>query len=101
LIEALRNASNIRNLRDTDWITLVVRGRGSELEIERQLDVLVRPDRDGNRETYGPIQFNTIEDQPAEASTMVLRLKKSALDEIARQKGSLDQFKQRVSVFLY
>src|SRR5205814_1599820 len=42
LIEALRNGANIRNLRESDWITLVVRGRGSTIETEAPLDLMIR-----------------------------------------------------------
>jgi hypothetical protein len=108
LTEALRNAGNIRNLRENDWITIVVRGLGSALEVEAPLDLLVRSGYGGAfnaqpRETFSPnatISVST-QDRTPDGSTMVLRVKKGALDEFARTKGSPEEFRKKVTVVLY
>jgi hypothetical protein len=106
LVEALRNAANIRNLHDTDWVTLVVRGRGSAVETEGTLDLLVRNNAYGRwgagaGENSMPMQVGAIEERTNEASTMVLRIRKNALDEFAKTKGSADEFRKKVAVALY
>ena len=92
LIEALRNASNIRNLRENDWITLIVRGRTNE-ESERRVDVLIP----GNH----PEMVTRLSDDRDGENTMVLRVKKSDVDQLASKKTSPDQFKEKVSINIY
>lgn len=93
LIDSLRNAANIRNLKPSDWVTLVVRSRGGEEEIERRFDVFL-----GNGPGHPPVMSMQSSD---ELSTMVLRVKKSDLDEYGRKPGNSAEFKKKVSVSLY
>jgi hypothetical protein len=97
LIESLRNASNIRNLREDDWITVVVRGRGSEIEIDGQLDVVLKG---AGRESYTPVPVGSADPLP-DSSTLVIRIKKGQVDEFARSKGSPEQFRAKVSLTQY
>lgn len=114
LIESLRNAANIRNLRESDWITLVVRGRGASTEGDGTMDLLFRSSGatvGGAYNGYGgavapvsheiPNRLGAGEDRASEPSTMVFRIKKSTLDELSRQKGSPEAFRQKVSAVLY
>lgn len=91
LIEALRNAAKIRHLKESDWITLVVHGRGGQ--------------DGGDYESAFRLRFNdrVIEGPFEEAegqSTMVLRVKKSDVDEFARKKGG-EGFEKKVSITVY
>jgi hypothetical protein len=96
LIDTLRNASNIRNLRSDDWITLVVRGRGFEEEIERRFDVFLQsgPGRDPVLTTL------SADDRSPDISTLVLRVKKSDVDHLGKP-ATADEFRKKVSLALY
>ncbi len=100
LVEALRNAANIRNLQDSDWVTLVVRGRGAAGEGE-PLEVLLRNGYAAGNGEYGFGRVASGDDRNTDSSTMVLRIKKGALDTFTRRKGSAEEFRQNVSILLY
>ena len=99
MIDDLRNAAHIRNLRDTDWITVVVRGRNPVAEVDGTVDLLVRSGF-GTGDAFRPVEVGRTE-VVAESSTMVLRIKKGNLDEFARKKGSVEEFKQKISLTMY
>ena len=99
IIDDLRNAAHIRNLRDTDWITVVVRGRNPVAEADGTVDFLVRSGY-GTGDAYRPVEVGRTE-VIAESSTMVLRIKKGNLDEFGRKKVSAEDFKQKISMTMY
>jgi len=95
LTDALRNATNIRNLNGNDWITVILRGRGGEP------DVLAMGGGGGD---YRPepnaarIWFEPSNDGGGE-STMVLRVKKSDVDNLSKKdKGDL---RAKISITSY
>jgi hypothetical protein len=93
IIEALRNGSNIRHLKPNDWITVVVQGK--------RLDAMSWP-VEGDRFRFEVDQsavFPT--DDAVPESTMVLRLKKSDADDLAKKKGEKGSLKNKVSVAVY
>ncbi len=101
IIDDLRNAAHIRNLRDGDWITVVVRGRNPVAEVDGTVDFLVRGGYGGGGDgAYRPVEVGRSE-VIAESSTMVMRIKKGVLDEFARKKGSVEEFKQKISLTMY
>jgi hypothetical protein len=89
LVEALRNAGNIRHLSANDWITLVVRGRGAEDEVNHLVDMYLTP------------PSPPAEERTDEASTLVLRVKKSDADLYAQKKLNDEAFAQKVSITIY
>jgi len=93
IIEALRNGSNIRHLKPNDWITVVVHGK--------RLDAMSWP-VEGDRFRFEVDQsavFPT--DDAVPESTMVLRLKKSDADDLAKKKGEKGSLKNKVSFAVY
>ena len=93
VIEALRNASNIRNLKPNDWITVVIRGK--------RFDTAVWP-AEGDKfrfEVDNNVIYNS--DEMGSESTMVLRVKKSDVDDIAKKKGEKGSLKDKVTVTTY
>jgi hypothetical protein len=99
MIDDLRNAANIRNLRESDWITVVVRGRNPAAEVDGTVDLIVRSGY-GTGDAYRPVEVGRT-DVLTESSTMVLRIKKGQLDEFARKKGSAEEFKPKISLIVY
>lgn len=79
LIEALRNAANIRGLKDNHWVTVVVRGR-ADASPEGELYIGAGDWADGD-------------------STMVLKVRKGELSSSA--KGERGDLGKRVSVRIY
>jgi hypothetical protein len=91
LVDALKNAANIRHVKPTDMITVVVRGTPfaeQEGEVSLQLE--------GNSETE-----TVIVDGPANPeSTMVLRINKLDLDKAINGRDSGDLRKNvRISIY--
>lgn len=93
VIEALRNASNIRNLKPDDSITVVIRGK--------RFDTAVWP-AEGDKfrfEVDNAVIYSS--DDIGSESTMVLRVKKSDVDELAKKKGEKASLKEKVAVTTY
>jgi hypothetical protein len=93
LLDAMKNASNIRNLKASDWITVAVSGPGvleSEvIQVERgrgeDLEKLVVPRIE---------LFGIEEGQSGGESMMVLRIRKGELDELVKKEGSPEEASQ-------
>lgn len=97
LIEAMKNASNIRDVKPTEWITVSVIGNRPGGRNQVKHVVTGQKGRTARAEAY-------VSDSGRSASresTLTLRAKKTDIDAYA--KGSLDaeQFKKRVSVAAY
>jgi hypothetical protein len=92
VIESLRNASNIRNLKENDWITVIIQGRET-------------PDHDGfmGFDARGVERDRVLFPPPDEGqeSTVVVRVRKSDVDDFAKKKGGLEEFKRKVSIATY
>jgi hypothetical protein len=97
LLEAMRQAANIRNLNGNDWITVIVRGRGHEDLGDRRFDVFLQ-NGDGRDAVITPFPGG---EERGDLSTMVLRIKKAELDQAARQPRGKDDLKKKVSLTLY
>jgi len=92
LVDALKNASNIRHLRETDFVTIVVRGRSLEGDIENRLELLM--------ENGGRVLSPVAEERSGD-STLVLRIRKNELDDAVKRKGPAEEFKKKVSITAY
>ena len=99
LLDALRNGANIRNLRNTDWVTVIVRGRGVEEEMERRFDVFLGNGGAGREAVIASAPPG--EERGPEPSTMVVRLRKADLDQAAKQPQSRDELKKKASLAFY
>lgn len=101
LIDSLRNAANIRNLRPEDWVTIVVRGRGIETENDGQAEMVVRG-FGGAGGGFGAVGMAAVSDDKAgESTTLVIRIKKSALEEAAHSKASPEALRAKASITSY
>lgn len=90
IIASLKYASNIRHLKDTDWVTIVVTGgNGSGGVTDFGFGM-------GAEMAFGG------PDEPEGGSTMVIRARKSDIDDFAERKGEdLEAFQEKVSVLYY
>lgn len=91
LIDALRNASKIRHLKPSDWVTLVVQGQGGEQAGAGESAFRLRLN---DRVIEGPFE------ESEGTATMVLRVKKSDLDEQSKKKSG-DGFEKKVVIAVY
>jgi hypothetical protein len=88
LIDALKNAANIRNLKATDWITVAVSGPSLfanevvAVESRGEEEKLIVP----HIEMFGAAETPTAGD-----STMILRVRKGSLDEIMKKNPTAEE----------
>jgi hypothetical protein len=95
LVEALKNAANIRDIKPEESVTIaVIGGRASTRvkHVSRASGNVRKP------EVHTVIADNR---GPARESTMTIRVKKSDVDAFAKGSIDLDQFQKRVSVATY
>jgi hypothetical protein len=99
LIETLKNASNIRDVKPSESITIAVIGGRGALAMQH-----VKRFSKNNNGNYRKAEAYAVADagrKSARESTMTLRVKKSDVDAFAKGDIDLDQFKKRVSVSAY
>src|SRR5438132_1149498 len=104
LLEALKNATNIRNLKSDETITVCVFGGASaapgkakaagKTKLSR---VTVSADDEGNQVLLEPREDGT----PAHGTIMTIRVKKSDADAFAKGKLNLDEFRKQASITTY
>ena len=88
LIEALKNAANIRNLKPTDWITVAVSGP-SLFENE-----VLAVESHGEEERFiaPKVEMFGMAEAPSSGdSNMILRVRKSSLDEITKKNPTAEE----------
>lgn len=108
LVESLKSATNIRGLKSDEWIVVTVLGGPT------QGPVKVKPARRSTGDRSGPKRAPGSDDEVvwesrdgqaqggnARGSIMTLRVKKSDVDEFAKSKMDLDQFRKKVSISTY
>jgi hypothetical protein len=90
LLETLRNATNIRHLKPTDMIAVVVRGtpQAEERDVRLQL------------ETKGDDEQMTVQETANPESTLVLRVQKMDLDRAVSGRDS-GELKKSVRISIY
>lgn len=92
-LEALKNATHIRGLKNDDSITVCVFGGAAALPIK--VKSANKPGGASMKELYGA-------DQPESRSTMLtIRVKKSDVDAFAKDKLNLDDFRKRAKIMPY
>jgi hypothetical protein len=101
LVEALKNAANIRSLKDDEVVTVVVTSGESghdtylrKVMIDAGMAAAATATSGGGDAEHG---------KPAnrQKSTLTLRAKKSDIDAFAREKINLDAFRKKVAIALY
>jgi hypothetical protein len=100
LVEALKNAANIRSLKDDEVVTVVVTsGESGPDTYVRKAMVDAGMVAGGGGGGGGQVEHG----KPAnhQKSTLTLRAKKSDIDAFARDKTNLDAFRKKVAIALY
>src|SRR6185295_6344884 len=99
ILESLKNATNIRNLKSDETVTLCVFGGASSPRtkgvVKRAADT---DDKDGNE-----VEVTIERDggSPARGTIMTVRARKSDVDAFAKGKLSLDDFRKKTSIAIY
>jgi len=100
LLEALKNATNIRNLKSEETITVCVFGGASAgARKARTVRALPKPEPDAPEEEL----FVSIRDDgvSARGTIMTIRVKKSDADAFAKGELNADEFRKRASITTY
>ncbi|PYK99120.1 MAG: hypothetical protein DME19_09865, partial [Verrucomicrobia bacterium] len=102
LLEALKNATNIRNLKPEETITVCVFGGaspapGKAKAAAKTKRVTVAPDDEGNQVLLEDREDGT----PAHGTIMTIRAKNSDADAFAKGKLNLDEFRKKASFTTY
>ncbi|MHB8520813.1 MAG: hypothetical protein ACYDH9_08635 [Limisphaerales bacterium] len=109
LLEALKNASNIRHLKSDEWVTVAVSGPGGNhaVLVKRRIrtatpgatassDRFVRAEGgDASLLTGVPHQGT------GQSSTLTIRVKKADVDTFAKSKLSFEEFQRKASIVTY
>ena len=94
VLESLKNATHIRNLKADEFVTVAILGAESvphRVSVENE-DVDGKPKRKTRIETMGG---------PRGESTMTIRVKKSDIDDFAKNKVNLDGFRKKAKMLVY
>jgi hypothetical protein len=97
LIDSLKNAANIRGLKDNETITIVVQGPAGRGYAVANGNVRVQH-IPGNVEAF---TFNNAEPRRTPKTLLTLRAKKGDINEFATGKIDAEQFRKKVSVSTY
>ncbi len=104
LLQALRNASNIRNLKSDETITVCVFGGanpGPGKAKTAAKSAPDAPDEDGDAIVTLDRVWHRDGGVPARGTILTIRVKKSDADDFAKDKLSLEDFRQKASVTAY
>ena len=99
--DALVNATHIRNLKPNDFVTVVVLGGDSGKNMTLRREGRGVGDRAGYAAELEVRQLRSGERPSAGQTTMTLRVKKSDVDEFAKDKTKVDEFRKKVSIQVY
>ena len=100
LLEALKNATNIRNLKADESITVCVFGGVSAAPGKARTWVKRAPGApDGERDEF--LVTEPGDSPPAHGTIMTIRVKKSDADAFAKGKLNLDDFRKKASITTY
>jgi len=99
LTTALKNASHIRRLKGDDTVTVVVTGRSSG---SKAATIRKSQSNNFNSSGYGTTWVTSPRSgsQPA-AARLVIRAKRSDIEAFQKDKLSADDFRKKVSMFIY
>lgn len=101
LLEALKNASNIRNLKPDDLVTVCVVGGGNGARFKKitaRAGVGVKGmGEDREVFAYRPSEGSA----PVRGTIMTIRVKKSDAESFAKGKLNLDEFRKKAKIIIY
>jgi len=101
LLEALKNASNIRNLKADDSVTVCVvgGGNGGRFKAKTAARAWTGTNKGEDREvfTYRPSEGAA----PVRGTIMTVRVKKSDAESFAKGKLNLDEFRKKAKIVTY
>jgi hypothetical protein len=102
LLEALKNAANIRSLKEDDSVTVVVttRGTGPTL-MTRKIAISREQPEDAPAPGAGIETEDHIKPVPHPKSTLTIRVKKGDIDAFAKGKMNEEAFRKKVAIALY
>jgi len=108
LIKALKHAANIRNLKPDDSVILTVIGSGEATgttitppKLFRGAPIVSERDADGNTRTR-IVQSTSLDNIGSSSpAILVIRSKKSYIDEFAKGDLDLDKFRERVQILTH
>jgi hypothetical protein len=108
LVESLKSASNIRGLKPDEWIVVTVLGGPTPGPAKVKPGRRTSGDRPGPKRAPAPDDEVIYESRDgkgpetaARAAIMTVRAKKSDVDEFAKGKTDLEQFRKKVSISTY
>jgi hypothetical protein len=107
LLDALKNAANIRNLKADESITVCVFGASSsrteksKATVKRSTRTRVAVGDDGDSNEVAVWSGDDRHQGPGRGSVMTIRVKKSDVDAFAKGKLDLDDFAKKASVTTY
>ena len=93
VLESLKNATHIRNLKSDEYVTVAILGAESvphRVSVENE-------DEDGKSKRKTRIETMG----PRGESTMTIRAKKSDIDDFAKNKLNVDAFRKKVKMLVY
>jgi hypothetical protein len=94
VLESLKNATHIRNLKSDEFVTVAMlgaEGPPQRISVENE-DEDGKPKRKTRIETMGA---------PRGESTMTIRVKKSDIDDFAKNKLNVDAFRKKAKMLVY
>jgi hypothetical protein len=97
LVDALKNASNIRGLKEDDNVTVVVTGGGPSDFVYRKFVVQSNFSTDPTSVT----QDEESKGSPGPKSTLTIKARKGDIDAVAKGKMDVDAFKKKVAIAMY
>ncbi|EEF62485.1 hypothetical protein [Pedosphaera parvula] len=100
LVNALKNASNIRGLKEDDSVTVVVTSAATSDSFVRRM-VTLQHDLLANPEVVSQKEERGVTDVARTKSTLTIKVKKGDIDAVAKGKLDADGFKKRIAISLY
>jgi len=108
LVESLKSATNIRGLKPDEWIVVTVLGGPGQGPVKARAARRSNGDRPGAKRPPGSddemvyeLRDEQVQARGPRGTIMTLRVKKSDVDEFAKGRWDLDQFRKKVSISTY
>jgi hypothetical protein len=99
LTAALKNASHIRRLKGDDTVTVIVTGRNPGSTAK----VTTRRSQNGSSSSSSSTSWSTTSrsGSQAPAARLIIRAKRSDIESFQKDKLSADDFRKKVTMFIY
>jgi hypothetical protein len=97
ILEGLKNATHIRNLKSDEYVTVAVLGA----EAGQVRATVEKEDRDDDGKGKRKTRVESVSSSGRGESTMTIRAKKSEIDDFAKGKLNLEGFRKKVKTLVY